>query len=209
MTNQTIYKEYDLVELSLLPPNWLEQLHSVNEEQAMRTVLDGHSVTSREPSNMQPIEVYVVTGSVVKEKLTWLHDLYVDKLCDFASAHMGTLMVPSNDLESSININILRGKGSRYEWHVDTNPITGLLFATTHNEGDGGELVFKVNNELVKVHPRCGTFITFDAREIEHTVLPLVTSPLRISIPMNYYFSDKTQERPDDLTDYLYTKVTN
>lgn len=206
MDFQNIYKEFDLNQLGLLPDDWVQQVAKVANDQSIRTVLDGRSVTSREPSDIEPIEVYVVTGETIKNKLPWLYDLYRGELLKFASQIKNTKVVSSQDLQSGININLLRGKGSRYEWHVDSNPVTGLLFVTTHEVGDGGELIFKVQDEKVTVHPKSGTFIVFDAREIPHTVTPLINSFQRISIPMNYYFSQVDQERPEDLTSYLYTK---
>jgi hypothetical protein len=206
MVSEPIYHEYDLEALGLLPVNWVDQILSVSKSDAFRTFLDGKSDTSREPAGIQPIEVHVVTGTTVKEKLPWLHELYHGKLLELASNFKEKEVFPSNDLESGVNINILRGKGSRYEWHVDANPVTGLLFVTTHKEGEGGELVFRLPEKSISVYPKSGKFIVFDAREIDHAVMPLIQADERISIPINFYFSNQAQERPDDLDEYLYTK---
>lgn len=84
--------------------------------------------------------------------------------------------------------------------------MTGVLFVTTHNENDGGELIFKLPNEILTIYPKSGTLILFDAREIPHTVMPLQKDGIRISIPLNYYNKGQEQTRPDDLDTYIYKK---
>ena len=113
------------------------------------------------------------------------------------------------DLRAATNINATP-RNARYEWHVDSNPLTGLLFATTHDPGEGGQLLFKPDpvarpNESWSLHvsPRAGTLLIFDAREAAHVVTRL-NADIRLSVPMNYYHRGK-QERPEDLDGYLYT----
>lgn len=205
ITNEQIYQSFDLVQLGLLPENWLQQITGITEKYAQRTLLDGNSSTSREPEGGEEIEVFVVPGNVIADSLPWLYDLYTSALCKLASEVVGHQVYIAHDLISSININILRGRGSRYEWHVDSNPLTGILYVTSHpSSEDGGELLFKRGDDQIVVHPKAGTFIAFDAREIPHTVLPLKKEGVRISIPMNYYDSPERQDRPLDIDSYLY-----
>lgn len=200
------FAAYNLEELGWLPENWEETVFNVAREQSAQTHLDGKSSTSREESEVE-LEVFVVTGEVVKEQIPWLHQLYNTRLKSLASATMGMDVSTHKDIRAGININSLRGSGARYEWHVDSNPLTGLLFASTHEKGEGGELVFRVNGDERIICPQKGVFLTFDAREAPHTVFPLLNDKTRISIPMNYYFMDSEQERPEDLDTYLYDQT--
>ena len=112
-------------------------------------------------------------------------------------------MVASQLIESGVNLNVLSGPGGRYELHYDSNPLTGLLFVTNHDEASGGQLQFKLNGQDLNLDPRRGTFVTFDARRLPHAVTPLTGDSLRITAPMNFYIEGEDQ-RPAGLDDYLY-----
>ena len=120
-------------------------------------------------------------GTLVAEKLNWLHKLYKKEFLEFANTNFDGLFDFAENIKSGTNINLLKGKNARYEWHVDSNPLTGVLFVTTHNESDGGQLIFKLPTETLTVYPKSGTLILFDARQIPHTVLPLQKDGIRIS----------------------------
>jgi len=199
------YSAWNLEEAELLPKAWLNDVLRVVSQHEQKTILDGRSITSREPSGGVSIEVGVVSGNAIQRHLPWLFALYANELRVFASRVAGAEVYISNDLASSININVLRGECARYEWHVDSNPLTGLLFVTSHPAGSGGELLFEKPPFRCVVRPVAGTFIAFDARAIPHTVMPLEDDGLRMSVPMNYYLSPTDQSRPADLDGYLYT----
>lgn len=201
----TPYRAWNLEEAELLPRGWLNEVLRIVSEHEQKTILDGRSITSREPSGGVSIEVGVVSGNAIQRHLPWLFALYANELRVFASQVAGAEVYISTDLASSININILRGKRARYEWHVDSNPLTGLLFVTSHSASSGGELLFEKPPYRSVVRSVAGTFIAFDARTIPHTVTPLEDDGLRMSIPMNYYLSPTDQSRPADLDSYLYT----
>lgn len=200
------YFEFDLESLSLLPPSWDRTIEAVGARSGVVTVLKGLSMTSRERVPNPEIPVTVANGEVIRREIGWLYDLYEKPLCDIASKAFGRELFPAADEKSAININVIAGAGARYEWHVDSNPVTGLLFANTLPPDCGGELLFRQQNQECLVRPRKGVFLLFDAREIEHTVVSLKTQCTRISVPMNYYFSPNPadQHRPKDLDDYLY-----
>jgi len=197
------YVSFDLLELGLLPANWVQQILKVAEENAYYVKLDGKSSTSREPVGSNGAEVYVVEGDVVAEKLRWLHNLYQNEFLAFANSNFKPGFIFSSHLKSGVNINLLKGKNARYEWHVDSNPLTGVLFVTTHNKDEGGELIFKLANEMLTVYPKSGTLILFDARKIPHTVSPLQKEGIRISVPLNFYIKGEDQVRPGDLDTYF------
>lgn len=200
------YVAFDLIKLNLLPENWTSQILEVAEEYSYFVKLDGKSSTSREPEDTKGAEVFVVEGDIIAEKLPWLHKLYQNEFLDFANNNFGGLYDYAENIKSGTNINLLKGKNARYEWHVDSNPLTGVLFVTTHNKGDGGELIFKLPSETLTVYPKSGTLILFDARQIPHTVLPLQKESIRISVPLNFYNRGQAQIRPEDLDSYIYKK---
>ncbi|WP_156886819.1 2OG-Fe(II) oxygenase [Pleomorphomonas oryzae] len=201
------YHSWDILGAGLLPPHWDNQISHTIREHSIKTILTGEGSTSRETKKNQKIPVYVVDGSSINASLPWLMTLYAGPLLNFASRCQGKELFVAVDQKSSVNINHIEGIGSRYEWHVDSNPVTGLLFCTTCNPRMGGALVFRNVDEKrnAVVWPRKGLFICFDARNIPHRVAPLRGHFSRISIPMNYYDSNSVQKRPDDLDVQIYT----
>jgi len=201
-----VYTTHDLVKLNMVPSGWEAKVIEIARSDGRESVLDGKSSTSREPPNTNPVRLKVVTGEVISTKLPWLHQLYRGQLLTWASEYAGRKMAVARDIVSGVNINCLEGRQSRYERHVDSNPVTGLLFASTLRPGDGGELVFERDGgagDLI-VNPVAGTFLLFDARHVTHYVKPLEKAPSRLSVPMNYYFEGDAQARPTDLDGYLY-----
>jgi 2OG-Fe(II) oxygenase superfamily len=73
-----------------------------------------------------------------------------------------------------VTLNAQVPDGSRYERHVDSNAVEGLLYVTTHTPGEGGELVVAndssasdvalVDANCSTLHPQAGTLVLFDAR---------------------------------------------
>jgi hypothetical protein len=184
--------------------DWHLLIDEVASHQSKRQVLDGRSVTSREPEGDVSIELDVVAGDVVARALPWLYQLYSTHLLELASDIAGQKLFPANDITSAININRITGIGGRYEWHVDSNPVTGVLFASTLHPGDGGELHFASEHFQRLIVPQRGLFFAFDARDIPHRVEPLLRDVCRLSVPMNFYISADNQPRPGDLDTYLY-----
>jgi hypothetical protein len=200
------YAEFDLLVANYLPEGWQEQIFAVSNTYSRRIYLDGKSSTSREPKGTAGTDYEVVLGDVVYREIQWLYQLYEVKFSELASKIIGGKILLAPERSIGVNINILRGIGSRYEWHVDTNPLTGVLFVTSHTEEDGGQLLFRGSSGDLIVQPKSGKLILFDAREIPHTVLPLKRDTCRISIPLNYYTPECTAEkvRPADLDSYIY-----
>lgn len=198
-------KMLDLTKADWLPQDWLHQIHVVVATHTVQTVLDGKSSTSREAAEASPISVGVVTGEIIRSRITWLFDLYAGPLLEWSSTVTGEPLSIAEDVGCSVNINVIRGTGSGSERHVDSNPVTGLLYASTLSEGDGGATVFDHPNGSDKVYPREGLFIAFDATDTPHYVAPLKRELTRLSIPMNYYRRGHSQARPADLDSYLYS----
>lgn len=210
-SNWTPFRAADLLALNLLPPNWVRQINDVINDAGVRTTLKAEGTTVREAPDASPTHVMLVGGHSIKSKLPWLWQLYENELLSFTSKAWGRQYFVSNDAQNAINVNCLLGRGARYEKHVDSNPMTGLLFATDHSSGTGGALVFRhpESSEECWITPSAGTFICFDARNIVHWVEPLLVDNARVSIPMNYYFSSADQPRPDDLDEHIYGELEN
>lgn len=186
-------KTFDLVKMNLLPENWQHEIIDIATQFSELLVLNGQYATSLEVTS-EDIDVFMVYGNIIHEKLPWLYNLYTMEILRLANTSFNDEYEYSVSIPTSITLNSLRGKHARYELHVDSNPLTGLLFVTTHLSGTGGELVFYDGEEILTIYPKSGELLLFDAREVPHTVLPLNEDSTRISIPMNYYFKGQQQQ---------------
>ena len=106
----------------------------------------------------------------------------------------------------------------RFECHVDSNPLTGLLFCTDHLAGEGGELVFghdleaadidSVEQDCSVIQPHAGYLIFFDGRAHPHYARPLASdSAMRITAVMNFYTESCPESaRPAELRRPLFRR---
>ena len=207
------WRSYDL--RTLLPMHWQSSILAVAEHAVGKTLLP-RSVTSREGDPNLKIPVLTVNGTVVREQLPWLYDLYGTWFLEFAqSCTPEPVSIAQNELYGA-TLNVQRGREMRYECHVDSNPVEGLLYVTDHPPGTGGELVVannpdagtvkEVDADASIVYPRAGNLIFFDARRFPHYVRPLVSHVgVRVVVAMNYYTpSCPETARPADLSDHLF-----
>lgn len=185
-----------------MPEDWVSQIHAVASS-ARDAVLTGDNPTSLEQSGTS-IRYGLVDGLTVADRLPWLDVLYRGKWLDYAAHFMGVSMVASSDARSAININVVAGGGGRYEWHVDSNPCTALLFASSLGVGDGGELVFRRDDTDFVVRPRLGRLLLFDARSTPHAVRRVRRERQRVSVPMNFFIRGDGEKRAESLDAYLY-----
>ena len=107
----------------------------------------------------------------------------------------------------------------RFECHVDSNPLTGLLFGTDHPAGAGGELVFAhdpaaadvdaVERDCSVIRPHAGHLIFFDGRHHPHYARPLISeSDMRIVAVMNFYTESCPEStRPPELNRHLFGRA--
>jgi hypothetical protein len=107
----------------------------------------------------------------------------------------------------------------RFECHVDSNPLTGLLFCTDHPVGAGGELVFghdpdaadigAVERDCTVIRPHAGHVIFFDGRRYPHYARPLTSeSDVRIVAVMNFYTQSCPEStRPPELNRHLFGRA--
>ena len=120
----------------------------------------------------------------------------------------------ASDERYGVVLNVQRGTRMRFECHVDSNPLTGLLFCTNHPAG--GELLFAhdvsaagltaVERDCSVIRPQAGHLIFFDGRRYPHYARALMQeSEMRVVAVMNFYtesFPEST--RPPELNKHLY-----
>jgi hypothetical protein len=196
---------FDLNRSKLLPPTWKYEIESTVNRMALEAQLGGHS-SSLEPEGTI-LKYRLVDGVAIRSHLPWLDDLYKREFLSRASEVYGEQLAPSDQVQNGVNINVIQGPTQRYERHVDTNPLTGLLFVTTHGPEEGGQLVFRGDADRLECEPQQGHLLLFDARDAPHEVTPLVSDTVRISVPMNYFTKEALAARPHDLDHYLYGDI--
>lgn len=213
------FNRFDIVHL--LPTSWKEDIVAFAKKHEKSIIITPKSVTSRELYDFEPIETLVVDGEAIKQHLSWLYDLYRGLFFDFAKTCVKEELYIAQNPLYAINLNIQRGTQMRYECHVDSNPLQGLLYVTSHPEGSGGELVVsndssvlgveQIEKDCVKIYPKAGDLIFFDAREHPHFVTSLTNEEdVRISIAMNFYTpSSPESQRPSDLNQHLFGNHQN
>jgi hypothetical protein len=205
---------------SFLPDGWAEQIMSFALEESEPRVLVANSVTSRESSTDTTIPILTASGARIKEGLRWVFDLYCWAFRDLGQTCVHEPLSVGKDERHAIVINAQRGTDMRYECHVDSNPLSGLLFVTSHPDGEGGELVVanqstavgmaEISRDCKIINPASGKLIFFDARENPHFVRPL-TDPLgvRVVVVMNFYTPSCAEStRPKDLTSHMFGEDT-
>jgi 2OG-Fe(II) oxygenase superfamily len=196
-----------------LPPNWRHEISAVAAEADFRE-FPRTPVLSREAPEVPHIARGRVHARQVRERLTWLYEAY---RCDFlalAGQACAERVVAARDSRYGIVLNVQQGTVMRFECHVDSNPLTGLLFCTDHSAG--GELVIShdpdaadiaaVEQDCSVIRPHAGHLIFFDAREHPHYARPLrEASSTRIVAVMNFYTESCPEStRPPELNRHLY-----
>lgn len=171
---------------------------------------------SREGEDVTHIYRGRVHADQVRQRLPWLYDLYLRHFTRLANETCAEEVVPALDHRYGLRLNVQRGTEMRFECHVDSNPLTGLLFCTDHPVGSGGELVFghdpaaadvaAVERDCSVVRPHAGHLIFFEGREYPHYARPLTSgSDIRVVAVMNYYTASYPEStRPPELNRYLF-----
>jgi hypothetical protein len=199
-----------------LPEDWQAEILKVARTHSRHRDLIPTSVTSREATRDLRIPVATVGGVSVAEYLPWLNELYHTRFLELGQSLTDEQVFTASDQRFAVNLNVQEGSEQRYECHVDSNPLEGLLYVTSHPVGMGGELVVsnrgnvrgkeEVDEDATRIHPVAGHLIFFDARQYTHYVAPLVRNDdIRVVAAMIFYTpSSPESARPSDLDQHLY-----
>jgi hypothetical protein len=203
---------------NLLPADWQQDVATVAVNADFRE-FPRTPILSREAVDVARISRGRVHASQVRERLPWLYRFYRGYFLDLASQAHAERVVPALDDRYGIVLNVQRGTSMRFECHVDSNPLTGLLFCTDHQPGTGGDLVFAhdpaasdveaVEKDCSVLWPHAGQLIFFDGRQYPHYARALVSeTDVRIVAVMNFY-TDSCPEstRPPTLNHHLFGRA--
>lgn len=198
-----------------LPESWQHDVLKIATEADCRE-FPRTPVLSREAQDVARIPRGRVHADQVREGLPWLYQSYRKGFLELAERTVAEPVMPAADERYGVVLNVQRGTEMRFECHVDSNPLTGLLFLTEHAEGAGGELVFAhdpdadsvaaVERDRTVIRPRAGLLIFFDGRRHPHYARALLSeSDVRVVAVMNYYTESYPEStRPAELNQHLY-----
>ena len=207
------WTEFDVTDQ--LPESWQFDVLKIATEADCRE-FPRTPVLSREAQDVARIPRGRVHADQVREGLPWLYQSYRKGFLELAERTLSEPVMPAADERYGVVLNVQRGTEMRFECHVDSNPLTGLLFLTEHAEGAGGELVFAhdpgadsvaaVERDRTVIRPRAGLLIFFDGRRHPHYARALLSeSDVRVVAVMNYYTGSYPEStRPAELNQHLY-----
>lgn len=199
----------------VLPEGWQDGVMRAADEAEVRP-FGRTPVISREADDVQQVVRGRVHADKVASGLPWLRELYRTTFRELGEQATGLMVYAAADERYGTVLNVQRGRGMRFECHVDSNPLTGLLYCTDHGPGAGGELVFGhdkmarsvagIEQSCSVLRPQAGHLIFFDGRERPHYVRALkADDDLRVVAVMNYYTDECPEStRPPELNQYLY-----
>lgn len=184
---------------SRLPTDWQLDVAAAAAAEAEFREFPRTPVLSREAADVHTISRGRLHAGDLQHNLPWLHGLYRRLFLELAQeAACGEPVSTARDDRYGVVLNVQRGTVMRFECHIDSNPLTGLLFCTDHPAGAGGELVFAndpaaagigaVDRDCTVIRPHAGHVIFFDGRFHPHYARRLTReSGVRIAAVMNFY----------------------
>lgn len=199
---------------SLLPLDYPDDIKVVAADADFRAY-PRTLLLSREADDVTHITRGRVRADKVQSRLSWLYKLYRSEFLERAEEAWGEPIKAASDDRYGVVLNVQQGNTMRFECHVDSNPVTGLLFFTDHPAG-GGELVVADNPDAVGVEalekdarvirPQAGQLIFFDGKTYPHYARTLrAASDMRVVAVMNFYTESCPEStRPSDLNRYLF-----
>ena len=91
---------------------------------------------SREAADVRSISRGRLHAGDLRHNLPWLYGLYRGLFLDLArEVACDEPVTAARDDRYGIVLNVQRGTTMRFECHIDSNPLTGLLFCTDHPAG--------------------------------------------------------------------------
>lgn len=197
-----------------LPEGWQEDMNAVVAEADFRA-FPRTPILSREAPDVMHIERGRVHADTVMQCLSWLYKLYRNEFLVLAAETLGEPIDAACDERYGVVLNVQRGKTMRFECHVDSNPVTGILFLTDHLAG-AGELVVShdpdavgvdgLERDCTPIRPEAGQIIFFDGRTYPHYARALRgEADVRVVAVMNFYTrSCPESTRPPELNRHRF-----
>jgi hypothetical protein len=197
----------------LLPAGWQRDVGTVAADADFRK-FPRTPILSREATDVVHIPRGRVHAHQVRQGLPWLYESYRGEFLELAGEACAERVVAARDDRYGVVLNVQRGTTMRFECHIDSNPLTGVLFCTDHPAG--GELVFAhnanaadvatVERDCSVIRPHAGHLVFFDARQHPHYARPLsAASEMRVVAVMNFYTESCPEStRPRELNRHLY-----
>lgn len=132
---------------------------------------------------------------------------WYDALISTVSFITGRRVVESPYYDSKIMALIYDSDGGQQEWHLDTQPLTVLLYLTTNP--NSGATRCRIKGKDVDIFPQQASLLLMYGREVLHQALP-VTEGVKVVVPMNMYLENDLW-RPKGLLapDYWEARGTN
>jgi hypothetical protein len=199
---------------AMLPAGWHTEISAV----AAEADFGDYPCTpflSREAADVGYVTRGRVRADKVRAALPWLYRLYRNEFLDLAARALREPVKAAADDRYGVVLNVQRGKTMRFECHVDSNPLTGLLFLTDHPAG-GGELAVGNDPDVVGVQaldqnctlipPHAGQLIFFDGKTYAHYARELSSGQdERVVAVMNFYTESCPEStRPAQLNRHLF-----
>jgi hypothetical protein len=197
-----------------LPRDWQKDVGAVADKADFRD-FPRTPVLSREAADVTHITRGRVHADKVQQSLPWLYKLYRSDFLELATEASAEPIKAAFDDRYGVVLNVQRGTTMRFECHVDSNPLTGLLFFTEHLPG-GGELVVghdpaavgvdAVERDCSVIQPQAGQLIFFDGKTYPHYARYLRSEfDVRVVAVMNFYTeSNPESTRPPELNRHLF-----
>jgi hypothetical protein len=200
-----------------LPGRWQQEIAAVATAEAEFAEFPRTPSLSRESADVNRIRRGRLHAGDLRRGLPWLYELYRGLFLDLAREAEGDdIVTAARDDRYGIVLNVQRGTEMRFECHVDSNPLSGVLFCTDQPTGAGGELVFArdpaaadiraIDRDCLVIRPHAGHLIFFDGRRYPHYARPLTHEPdIRIAAVMNFYTASCPEMgRPPDAKRRLF-----
>jgi hypothetical protein len=200
---------------SQLPGGWQLDIKTLAADADVRDFPRTPSL-SREAAHVEHVSRGRVHADQVRRDLPWLYRFYREYFLGLAASINAEPVTPASDDRYGVVLNVQHGSSMRFECHVDSNPLTGLLFCTDHPADTGGELVFghdggaagleAVERDCSVIRPHAGYLIFFDGRRHPHYARALRSeSDVRVVAVMNFYTASVPEStRPQELNLHLY-----
>jgi hypothetical protein len=198
-----------------LPQDWQADISAVAAGADFRK-FPRTPILSREAEPIAHISRGRVHADRVREKLPWLYRSYRGYFLQLAMEARAEHVMPAQDDRYGIVLNVQRGTEMRFECHVDSNPLTGILFCTDQPAGAGGELVVghdpgasdvdAVERGCSVIRPHAGHLILFEGSKYPHYARALAAeSDVRVVAVMNFYTKSCPEStRPPELNRHLF-----